>query len=89
MLCQLLTDVCTLKKLLEKLVNKYQSLLHQESRIDYMVDIEFIFDGLSQKSKFFDNRKIPIPGGKINLIPDVEESDNDLIWDLSRHWRNL
>jgi hypothetical protein len=80
MLCQLQTDVCTLKKLLEKLVNNYGSLVHQESRSDYMVDIEGIF---------FDNRKILIPCSKMDLIPKVEESESDLIWDLSRYWRSL
>jgi hypothetical protein len=54
-----------------------------------MVDIESIFDELPQKCKYFDNRKILIPGGKIAIIPNVEESDSDLIWDLSRHWRSL
>jgi len=89
MLCQLLMDVCTLKKLLEKLVNKYRYLVHQESRSNYMVDIEFIFDVLPQKRKYFDNRKILITGGRNVLIPNIEESDSDLIWDLSRHWRSL
>jgi hypothetical protein len=54
-----------------------------------MVDLESKLDGLSQKRTHFENPKIPITGGKTDLIPNVEESDRDLIWDLSRHWRCL
>jgi hypothetical protein len=89
MLCLLLISVCIQKKLLEKLVNNYRSYLNQGSRSEFMADIEFRLEKLTQRIACLDKQKIPISGGNADLMRNVEESDISSVWDISRHWRSL